>query len=142
MIVSRRLTSFLLLVLGAVGACTESSPCDSKSMLSGSSCVPSADAGREPPRDAVSEVQTVDTDADGARDGADDAVPASFFGKTCAADTECMGDTDYCAVQPGQAGYCTKTGCDKTPSVCPPRWTCFNLGMFQPGLPFMCRKPA
>jgi hypothetical protein len=67
---------------------------------------------------------------------------ATLFGVTCSSSAECIGDTDYCNKGQGAAtGYCTHTGCLATPSICPATWTCFNLGMFQAGLPAVCRKP-
>ena len=63
------------------------------------------------------------------------------FGAACATNAECGGDTDYCAVQPGAAGYCTASGCDADASICPTDWTCFNVGQFAPGEPWVCIKP-
>jgi len=80
-------------------------------------------------------------DAGGGEGGA-----ASLLGAPCTdnvTNAECQGpDTDYCAIQPGKAGYCTKSGC-VTAADCPPNWTCFDLSKIGvPGYPPMCTKPA
>ena len=60
------------------------------------------------------------------------------FGASCATHDDCNGDTDYCAAQPGVPAYCTAAGCDTDASVCPADWTCFNVGQFAPGEPWVC----
>jgi hypothetical protein len=75
----------------------------------------------------------------------DAGPPASEdgFGAVCTDSAGCtQGTATYCAVQPGQPkGYCTATGCKDKPSVCPPKWGCFDLSTFQPGGPAFCTKP-
>jgi len=63
------------------------------------------------------------------------------FGDACADDSACGGDTDYCAAQPGAPAYCTASGCDADASICPTDWTCFNVGQFAPGEPWVCIQP-
>ncbi len=64
------------------------------------------------------------------------------FGATCETDDDCTCEAGYCAVQFGQSvGYCTVTTCDKTPSVCPKDWSCMDLSVFFPSLPYICQKP-
>jgi len=66
---------------------------------------------------------------------------ASGFGAPCRDDSECTCAANYCALMPGQAqGYCSKTGCDTAPTLCPTDWTCFDLSMFVPGQPAICTK--
>jgi hypothetical protein len=68
------------------------------------------------------------------------------IGVTCstsgASPAECPCAANYCSKSPFDAsGYCTVTGCDKDPSVCPTGWSCFNVGTFSPGEPYVCTKP-
>jgi hypothetical protein len=68
------------------------------------------------------------------------------IGVTCATSgrspSECPCAADYCSKSPFEsAGYCTVTGCDKDPGVCPSGWSCFNVGTFSPGEPYICMKP-
>jgi hypothetical protein len=58
------------------------------------------------------------------------------------ADAECPCAANYCSKSPFESsGYCTVPGCDKDPSICPTGWSCFNVGTFSPGEPYICRKP-
>lgn len=71
----------------------------------------------------------------------DSGAPAGF-GATCTEDANCVAPTTYCAKMPGSpSGYCTRTGCVETPSVCPSGWGCFDLSKFQAGSPSFCSKP-
>ncbi|MDX2018941.1 MAG: hypothetical protein SF187_01775 [Deltaproteobacteria bacterium] len=73
--------------------------------------------------------------------GAGDAAPS--FGSACSSNAQCTGAVDYCSKQPGApVGYCTHTGCNTMPAICPANWSCLNLGMFAPNLPHVCAKPA
>lgn len=103
------------------------------------STAPAPDSGADAlsgPPDATGPADALAADA-----GGEDAA-ASNFGTVCGANTECTGAANYCNKTPGApTGYCSATGCDMTPSLCPATWTCFNLGMFSPGLPFVCRRP-
>jgi hypothetical protein len=38
-------------------------------------------------------------------------------------------------------GFCTRTGCDTDPSVCPSGHACVDLSGFGPGLPSICVPP-
>jgi hypothetical protein len=63
------------------------------------------------------------------------------FGAPCREDAECTCAADYCALMPGQSkGYCSKTGCDVTPSVCPTDYSCLDLSKFVAGQPAICTK--
>jgi hypothetical protein len=62
------------------------------------------------------------------------------FGGLCTAHTDCGGETNYCAMPPTEPFYCTASGCDATPEICPEGYECFNLGQFVPGEPFICTK--
>ncbi|MFO0729042.1 MAG: hypothetical protein U1E65_35005 [Myxococcota bacterium] len=83
------------------------------------------------------------TDAGGADAGTSMSGDAgSSFGIACTDDAGCGGATSYCAKQPGASeGYCTATGCTSAPAVCPTGWSCFDLSVFQPGAPSICRRP-
>jgi hypothetical protein len=120
------MVTLVVVTLGVGGGCKDDpNPCDSTSYYSGSGCLPKMDA-------------TIDADQGEAG--------TSLLGLPCSDDVthaECQGpDTDYCAIQPGSAGYCTKSGC-VTNADCPPNWTCFDLSkMGVMGYPAMCTKPA
>ena len=62
------------------------------------------------------------------------------FGGLCTAHTDCGGDSNYCATPPGEPAYCTISGCDATPDICPAGFQCFDLAQFVPGEPFICLK--
>jgi len=77
--------------------------------------------------------------------GAECSLPDDGFGAACSdavEHSECPCAADYCAVMPGQSeGYCTATGCNDDPSVCPEGWSCLDLSGFQPGAPAICLAP-
>jgi hypothetical protein len=132
---------------GGAGCKDEPNPCDSTSYYSGSSCLPKMDATIPATEDAApplaAEAGAPSLDAD---QGEASGAGASLLGAPCSdsvTHAECQGpDTDYCAVQPGKAGYCTKSGC-VTDGDCPPNWTCFDLSkMGVMGYPAMCTKPT
>jgi hypothetical protein len=143
----RLLASISLAALMSLG-CKESKPCDPTTYYNGQACLPYLDAAAlAPPTDA-----SVSLDAAAAP--VDDAVAAESGGSASTVKpgdpcvdnithSDCQGpSTDYCAVQPGQPGYCTKTGCTATDtSLCPQGWSCFNVGQFMPGQPWICLKP-
>ena len=123
------LISFILFA----AACTEDAedaPCGVGSQLVNGTC-------RESSVDAA---PTVD-----AGPGAADAPSASVaFGATCSdsiAHTDCRGETDYCVKRPGRPGYCSHSGCDSTPSICPAGWGCFNLAQLIADQPWVCARP-
>jgi hypothetical protein len=117
-----------LLLLGLGGCKGDANPCDSTTYYSGSDCLPKTDASLTEEAAAPA----IDT--------------ASLLGAPCTdsvTHAECQGpDTDYCAVQPGKPGYCTKAGCASA-ADCPPNWSCFDLSkMGVTGIPPMCTMPA
>jgi hypothetical protein len=65
----------------------------------------------------------------------------STFGADCRVAAECVCDSDFCAANPGSVGFCTRTGCDTDPSVCPSGHACVDLSGFGPGLPSICVPP-
>ena len=69
-----------------------------------------------------------------------DDPSVTTFGAVCMADADCVCDSDFCAAYPGQAGTCTRTGCDQDPSVCPSGYSCMDLSSFGAGLPAICVK--
>jgi hypothetical protein len=72
--------------------------------------------------------------------GAGDACE-STFGADCLSNADCVCDSDFCAGYPGQVGFCTRSGCDRDPSLCPADYACLDLSSFGPGLPNICAKP-
>jgi hypothetical protein len=114
---------FAALLVMAAG-CEEDAPCSDGLVLVGSSCRTAPVADAAPPATDVM------------------APAGAAFGATCADDAACGGDTNFCMKAPGApSGYCTRTGCNSMPAICPMGWTCFNLGMFAPGLPHACSRP-
>jgi hypothetical protein len=63
------------------------------------------------------------------------------FGAACTTKADCGGPTDYCTFSPTEPAYCSASGCDADPSICPDGWTCFNVADFVPGEPYVCVKP-
>ena len=132
--------------LAGLAACKdEPNPCDSTTYLSGTDCLPKTDGAAPGPDLSIQ--PAADTGAPAVDMGGGEAAgsatslldaPCSTLGTI----PECQGpDTDYCAVQPGQAGYCTKSGC-VTAADCPAGWSCFDLSkMGITGYPTMCTKP-
>jgi hypothetical protein len=73
--------------------------------------------------------------------GAAGACSETTFAKECHDDADCVCDSDFCAGYPGQIGFCTRTGCDADPSVCPSGYSCMDLSSFGAGLPAICTQP-
>jgi hypothetical protein len=122
------------------GCKDDPNPCDSTSYYDGTGCMPYTDAAL-PQADSApaGEAAALAIDAEMGEAG------ASKLGMPCSDNVthaECQGpDTDYCAVQPGSPGYCTKSGC-VTDADCPTGWTCFDLSkMGITGYPAMCTMP-
>ncbi len=69
-------------------------------------------------------------------------VGSGAFGDVCETSEDCSGDTNYCAFSPTEPPYCSVSGCDSSPALCPTDWTCLDVGQFVPGEPFVCVKPA
>jgi hypothetical protein len=130
-----------LVLLAEAGCKDDPNPCDSTTYYDGASCMPKQDAG--PTLDlAAAEADQPAVDTGG---GEANGSSTSLLGVPCTssgASPECQGpDTDYCAIQPGNPGYCTKSGC-ATDADCPADWTCFDLSkMGITGYPPMCTKP-
>jgi hypothetical protein len=74
----------------------------------------------------------------------DAAVPGeagSPWFQGCSDDSQCVAPTTYCAIQPGQPGFCTAVGCEQDPNLCPTGATCFDVTPF--GLPqHICIPPS
>ena len=135
----------MLAGLAAAVACTTPSSklCDPDQVLDPVSgeCIaapsPSADGGAD--AGASGEAAADAPSGDDAGDAC--GAGSSQLGDTCAVPGDCHCPATYCAVMPGATtGYCTPTGCDVTPSLCPSPWTCLDLSAFQAGLPHVCYK--
>jgi hypothetical protein len=86
--------------------------------------------------------QSSDGNADGAaRDsGAETGSPdvgAPALGKSCKVHEDCDPAAPFCVVN---FGYCTEQDCTTNPDSCPPGYTCMDLSVFLPGLPYACIK--
>src|SRR5262249_40192918 len=82
-------------------------------------------------------------DAGGAKpDSGTGTKPASDFGAACNEHADCKGATNYCAKSPFGPPYCSASGCDADPTLCPSGWTCFNVGQSAPGDPYVCAEPT
>jgi hypothetical protein len=91
----------------------------------------SSDASSDATTDATSDVATIDAATD---------APATNFGKTCMTSAACAqgGPATFCAIQPpATMGFCSKTGCDTAPSICPTGWSCYVI----PGVIAVCSPP-
>jgi hypothetical protein len=121
---------WLLSLIGLSVGCADDADCDPGQELEEGRCVDASGAAGS-------------AGASGSA-GRDAGSGGETFGATCSDDethSECGGAADYCAVQPGQPGYCTATSCVEDPSVCPAEWGCLNLAAFDPSLPSVCTKP-
>jgi hypothetical protein len=147
-------TRYLMLALGGLLACTESDPCGEGQIYTEGACEdePSAPAAVAGAGGGETDANGGETDAGGSSTsdggGADSGgsagtgmEPAEAFGAPCRDHSECMAPTDYCAESPFGPAYCTAAGCDEDPNLCPSDWTCFDVGQFAPGEPFVCAQP-
>ena len=78
---------------------------------------------------------------DGGQAGAAGACSETTFAAECLSNADCVCDSDFCAGYPGQVGFCTRSGCDRDPSVCPSGYSCMDLSSFGAGLPAICTQP-
>ena len=69
-----------------------------------------------------------------------DDPSVTTFAAPCKSNADCVRDSDFCAGYPGQTGFCTRSGCDLDPSVCPSAYSCMDLSGFGAGLPAICVK--
>lgn len=85
----------------------------------------------------------IDVAPDGAAGAGGEAGACSetTFASDCLSNADCVCDSDFCAGYPGQVGFCTRTGCDTEPSVCPSGYSCMDLSSFGAGLPAICSQP-
>jgi len=79
--------------------------------------------------------------ADDGQAGAAGACSETTFAAECLSSADCTSDADFCAGYPGQVGFCTRSGCDRDPSVCPAGYSCMDLSSFGAGLPAICTQP-
>ena len=118
---SRRLkehTSLVPLALFALGcltgACTEPSPCSENERFDNGYCYPV---------DAAAPADAEATEAGMAGEA------GSAFGVVCTTASNCTAPATFCAVDPSGpgTGFCTATGCEAQPGLCPSDWTCTDL---------------
>jgi hypothetical protein len=144
---TRTLATLLLAAIAL--SCTEDSPCPPGQQFEKGYClkqqspadgaVAVSDAGSDTGQGDPDAAAAVDADLDA---GSDAGSTATDFGASCTGQSACGGVASYCALQPGMpVGYCTAPGCDTMPQICPAGWTCFNVGVFKPGEPYICLRP-
>jgi hypothetical protein len=73
--------------------------------------------------------------------GGNAGASSEAFGAACTQHSDCAAPTDYCAMPPGAASYCTAKGCDTNPALCMADWICFNVGQLVSGEPWICAPP-
>jgi hypothetical protein len=143
-------TMGVLLLVAASLSCTEDSPCPAgqqfdkgyctKLVLPADGAAAEATTGPDTGAAAPDAAAPADSDLDSPREA---SATTANFGSACNSQTDCNGAVSYCALQPGvPVGYCTAPGCDTTPQICPVGWTCFNVGVFKPGEPYICLRPS
>jgi hypothetical protein len=114
MIPSRSLRSAiafgLLLAGGLSGGCAKQTVCD---------------ANQEHRDDGY--CYTVDA---AAGEAAKSETAESPWFQVCSNNGDCASPTTFCAIRPGQRGFCTAFGCDADPSICPAGAGCFDLASF------------
>jgi hypothetical protein len=117
--------------MATTGGCTPPHHCDPGQIDMGYACYSPPDAGA--------------SDSGG---GMVDVIPPDSvmctdqytgFGYACNAATDCPCGLDFCVIFGGQT-YCTKTGCQDDPSVCPQGYTCVDFGAYSPGLGPTCAR--
>ena len=139
-------TTFLVLTSLTMLACSVDDPCDPGQTHRNGFCVAapdqtggaagsSAETGGAPQGGEGGEAGAPGNSSPG-------GAPASDGGKLgdeCASDDACSPAAHYCAINPGDTvGYCTPTGCDEDPSVCPSdAWSCEDQYMAF-GYPSFC----
>ncbi len=136
-----------LLTLGFVVGCSDSNACGSGFESKAGTCVADAAAAGSAGSagDAAAGAAAGSGGAAAGSGGAVGVAGASGngFGDACQVHADCLSATNYCAKSPvDPAAYCTASGCDQDATICPDGWTCFNVGMFSPGEPYICAKPA
>lgn len=113
-------------------SCSDDNPCDPGYIFAETVC-------KLPPLDAAAPTPDAQTSASDSAMDTMEAPAKSSFGDPCTVDTDCTGDTDYCAAAPGAPKFCSTRGCDKNPGLCPSGWTCFDATAFGAG--HVCLKP-
>lgn len=124
----------LVTCLALIVGCSEDNPCDPGYIHVTSACVPLPPEAAPPKvvEDAgVQDADSPDTQAV--------VVGGSKFGDFCDDTKVCTGEVNYCAVQPGKPGYCSRQGCEKDSSICPATWKCADLSFVLQG--HVCTKP-
>ena len=130
---SRSILFILISTLSIPFACTDSDPCGEGQVYSDGAC-------RKNSIQSPGTAGASGADAAASPDGAAGA-PSSDFGAACSVHEDCTGPTNYCAKSPFGPAYCTVSGCDADATLCPGGWTCFNVGQFAPGEPYVCAQP-
>lgn len=119
---ARQMALATAVMAALVGACHEDNPCDVGFVLNNDVCIPA------PVGDAGSE--------------AVEAGPPTF-GTLCRTQSDCTGEVNGCLIMPGGAeGFCSVSGCDSNPALCPADWTCYDLSKIVPAAPWACVPKA
>lgn len=125
------LALFLSLLLGILlAACTPPHRCDPGQIDMGYSCYAPPDAGGGSDTGAA-QVDVIPPDAVMCTDR------YTGFGYGCNVPEDCPCGRDFCVIFSGQQ-YCSQTGCDADPSICPSGYSCVDLGTYVAGLKPTC----
>ncbi len=122
-------------------ACEVDEPCDPGYSLDKGLCEKSPTVGT----DAASANTCIDKPSPDAGISDSGAAPApGEFGRPCTDDvthSECAEPAPLCFKQSASMpGFCSAINCDLYCNICPATWSCFNLGLVQPGAPHGCVK--
>jgi hypothetical protein len=126
----------LAVTTSLVAACTqdEATACGKGSEYRDGDCHPIVP--RETPGSSAG------TGGEGGEAGAAPSIDPAF-GEPCESSDTCASPTNYCTPpSPVDTQYCTVSGCDQDASLCPAGWTCFDVGQFVDGEPFVCTRPT
>jgi len=143
-----RENTLMILLLGALAACTIDDPCGPDLVLDEdvAGCVAKPvdagfpDAGFQDAGDAGADADAGDEADSGEPDTGVCADPG--YGDVCTATgpgPECPCEANFCALQPGSsAGFCTRTHCLPPDPECPDGYTCMDLSALAPELGSLC----
>lgn len=129
--------------MGIAPGCGNSteSKCDTGQVLENNMCVAAASAGTGGSGTTAGaggsavEAEASTPDTTNTVGAADAAAPdgGGAFGTPClqsGQSPECAAPAPYCGIQPGKTtGYCTALDCKTNPTICPDKWTCFDVSV-------------